>query len=113
VRYLLLFCGTIEGQRAYDALDDAALAERFGQVRVWFDTYGDKLGARGQLQPPGTATTVHLDRGEAPLVTDGPFLEGNACGSTRCWLCCTCCSTRAIWPATRPSGRTWRATRSG
>jgi hypothetical protein len=77
VRYLLLFCGTMDGQRAYEALDDATLAERFGQVREWFDAYGERLGARGQLQPPNTATTVHLERGDAPLVTDGPFLEGN------------------------------------
>jgi hypothetical protein len=77
VKYLLLFCGTLDGQRAYDALDDEALAARFAEVRRWFDAYGERLGARGQLQPPETATTVHLDRGGAPLVTDGPFLEGN------------------------------------
>jgi hypothetical protein len=77
VKYLLLFCGTMDGQRDYDALGDEALAARLGEVRRWFDEYGQRLGARGQLQPPDTATTVHLDRGEAPLVTDGPFLEGN------------------------------------
>jgi hypothetical protein len=77
MRYLLLFCGTMDGQRAYDELEDATLTERLGQVRAWFDTYGERCGARGQLQPPGTATTVHLERGDAPLVTDGPFLEGN------------------------------------
>jgi hypothetical protein len=77
VKYLLLFCGTTEGQREYEALGEEALAARFAEVRRWFDEYGDRLGARGQLQPPETATTVHLDRGAAPLVTDGPFLEGN------------------------------------
>jgi hypothetical protein len=77
VKYLLLFCGTMEGQREYEALSDDVLAARLNEVRRWFDTYGDRVGARGQLQPPETATTVHLDRGAEPLVTDGPFLEGN------------------------------------
>jgi hypothetical protein len=77
VKYLLLFCGTKEGQRAYEALDEATLAARLDEVRRWFAEYGHRVGARGQLQPPDTATTVHLDRGGAPLVTDGPFLEGN------------------------------------
>ncbi len=77
MKYLLLFCGTLDGQRAYDALDDEALAARLAEVRRWFDVYGERVGARGQLQPPETATTVHLDRGDVPLVTDGPFLEGN------------------------------------
>ena len=77
MKYLLLFCGTREGQRAYEALDDETLAARLGDVRRWFETYDGRLGAHGQLQPPETATTVHLDGGDAPLVTDGPFLEGN------------------------------------
>jgi hypothetical protein len=77
MKYLLLFCGTMDGQRAYEALDDEVLNARLAEVRRWFDAYGDRLGARGQLQPPDTATTVHLDRGGEPLVTDGPFLEGN------------------------------------
>ena len=38
MKYLLLFCGTMDGQRAYDALDDAALAARFAEVRRWFET---------------------------------------------------------------------------
>ena len=77
MKYLLLFCGTMDGQREYEALGDEALAARLDEVRRWFGEFGDRVGARGQLQPPDTATTVHLDRGEAPLVTDGPFLEGN------------------------------------
>jgi hypothetical protein len=77
VKYLLLFCGTQEDERAYEALDEATLAARFGEVRRWFEAYDGKFGAHGQLQPPDTATTVHLNRGDAPLVTDGPFLEGN------------------------------------
>jgi hypothetical protein len=76
VKYLFLLCDTQQGLREYRALDDETVAARLGAVRRWLDEHGDRIGARGQLQPPDTATTVHLD-GDAPLVTDGPFLEGN------------------------------------
>jgi hypothetical protein len=77
VKYMLLFCGTVEGQRAYEALSEEELSARYAQVRRWFGEHGSKVADGNQLQPPETATTVHLERGDKPMVVDGPFLEGN------------------------------------
>src|SRR4051812_26778414 len=74
---MLLFCGTVEGQRAYEALGEEELGPRLAEVGRWFGENGGRITESNQLQPPQTATTVHLDRGEEPIVTDGPFLEGN------------------------------------
>jgi hypothetical protein len=77
VKYMLLFCGTLEGQRAYDAMAPDELGARLAEVGRWFGEHQAKIGESNQLQPPDTATTVHHERGEQPMVTDGPFLEGN------------------------------------
>ncbi|MEY9890663.1 hypothetical protein ABIA35_000642 [Catenulispora sp. MAP12-49] len=36
---------------------------------------GDRILSSGQLEPSSTATTVRTAGGDAPAVTDGPFLE--------------------------------------
>lgn len=77
VKYMLLFCGTQEGQRAYDAMTREELEPRLAEVGRWFGEHRAKIVESNQLQPPETATTVHHDRGGEPMVTDGPFLEGN------------------------------------
>lgn len=77
VKYMLLFCGTVEGQRAYEALSEEELGARHAEVGRWFGEHGSKISETNQLQPPQSATTVHLERGERPMVVDGPFLEGN------------------------------------
>jgi hypothetical protein len=38
--------------------------------------HADKIRGGRKLQPATTATTVHLDGGSEPVVTDGPFVEG-------------------------------------
>jgi hypothetical protein len=77
VKYMLLFCGTREGQRAYEAMTPDELELRLAEVGRWFGEHRAKMVEGNQLQPPDTATTVHHDRGDEPMVTDGPFLEGN------------------------------------
>jgi hypothetical protein len=77
VKYMLLFCGTVEGQRAYEALSGEELGARHAEVGRWFGEHGAQIAESNQLQPPQAATTVHLDRGDRPMVVDGPFLEGN------------------------------------
>jgi hypothetical protein len=77
VKYMLLFCGTPEGQRAYDAMTPEELGPRLAEVGRWFGENRAKIVESNQLQAPETATTVHHDRGSEPMVTDGPFLEGN------------------------------------
>jgi hypothetical protein len=76
MKYLLLFCNTAEDAAAYAAKSPAELAELLGQVRSWIAEHGPKVGARGQLQPLDTATTVRFLGDGPPVVTDGPFLEG-------------------------------------
>jgi hypothetical protein len=77
MKYLLLFCGTREAQRAYDAMTPEELGPRLAEVGRWFGEHGARITDSHQLQPPDTATTVHHARGREPMVTDGPFLEGN------------------------------------
>jgi hypothetical protein len=74
---MLLFCGTQGGQRAYDALTPEELGPRLAEVGRWFGENQAKIVEGNQLQPPDTATTVHHERGSEPMITDGPFLEGN------------------------------------
>lgn len=76
MKYLLLFCNTAEDAAAYAAKSDDQRDELLGQVRSWIAEHGPKVGARGQLQPLDTATTVRFIGDAAPIVTDGPFLEG-------------------------------------
>jgi hypothetical protein len=77
MKYLFLFCGTVEQMREYETLRDEELAARLGAVRGWFETYGDRVTMSGRLQLPDAATTVRHGTGDAPLVTDGPFMEGH------------------------------------
>src|SRR3954462_8144757 len=54
VKYMLLFCGTVEGQRAYESLSDEELGSRHAQVGRWFGEHGQKIAESNQLQPPQT-----------------------------------------------------------
>jgi hypothetical protein len=76
MKYVLLFCGTDEDAKAFAALSDAELKERYAQVGRWFAENGAKMGATNQLQSPETATSVRFGPDGAAVVTDGPFLEG-------------------------------------
>jgi hypothetical protein len=76
MKYVLLFCGTPEDQAAFDALSQDDLAERYAAVGRWFAQHGAAITGSNQLGPREAATTVRLGGGQ-PLVTDGPFLEGN------------------------------------
>jgi hypothetical protein len=77
MKYMLLFCGTREAQRAFDAMTPAELAPRLAEVGRWFAENQSRIIESNQLAPPESATTVHLDRGDEPLITNGPYLEGN------------------------------------
>jgi hypothetical protein len=76
MKYVLLFCGTVEDQAVFDALSQEDLAERYGRVGQWFAQHESLITASNYLQPRETATTVRLGSGD-PLVIDGPYLEGN------------------------------------
>ena len=77
MKYILLFCGTEEDQAAFDALTPEQLRARYAEVGKWFMENGSNIGSTHQLQPPETATTVRFGGDGAPVVKDGPFIEGN------------------------------------
>src|SRR4051812_7019665 len=77
VKYMLLFCGTREAQRAFDAMRREELRPRLEQVGRWFGEYGSRITESNQLQPPDSATTVHLEGRDEPLIGNGAVLGGN------------------------------------
>jgi hypothetical protein len=76
MNYVLLFCGTQADQDAFSDLTPEELGARYGQVAQWFADNNAKIRDSNQLQPRETATTVRHGSG-GPLVSDGPFIEGN------------------------------------
>src|ERR671938_2100627 len=76
MKYVLLFCGTDEGARAFAALSPEQLRARYAQVGAWFAEHHSKIGATNQLEGPESATSVRFGPEGPPVVTDGPFLEG-------------------------------------
>lgn len=76
MKFVLLFCGTDEDAAAFTALSQAELAERYAQVGRWFADNRARIGPNNQLQGRETATSVRFGTGDAPMVIDGPFLEG-------------------------------------
>jgi hypothetical protein len=76
MKYVLLFCGTDEDAAAFAALSETQLADRYAEVGRWFAQNRARINGTNQLQGPETATSVRFGRGQSPVVTDGPFLEG-------------------------------------
>jgi hypothetical protein len=78
MKYVLLFCADQELTRAWEKETEEAKGTRYQEVYQWFETNAAKLGEGKQLQGPHTATTVRFpNSGGAPIVRDGPFIEGN------------------------------------
>ena len=76
MRYMLLFCGSDEDRRAFEAMTEEQLRARYAEVARWFSENDERIVASAQLQPRDAATTVRFAPEGEPLVTDGPFLEG-------------------------------------
>jgi hypothetical protein len=76
MKYVFLFCGTQEAQRAWEEMSEEARSAQYAQVGRWFAEHSAKIGPGNQLQPPHTATTVRFQDNGEPLVHDGPFMEG-------------------------------------
>ncbi len=75
MKYVLLFCGTPDDVRRYVEMSEADMQAQLARVGAWF---GDPRIRGGQrLAPKSSATTVRFGANGAPLVTDGPFIEGN------------------------------------
>lgn len=76
MKYLLMFVDTEEFAADLAAMSEPDLERAYDRVRQWFADHHDSITHHSQLMPPETATTVRLEGGEQPLVTDGPFMEG-------------------------------------
>jgi hypothetical protein len=76
MRYMLLFCGSDEDRRAFDAMTEEQLRARYVEVARWFSENDERIVASEQLQPRDAATTLRFASEGEPLVTDGPFVEG-------------------------------------
>ena len=77
MKYVLLFCGTAEDQRAWDAMPEEAKQQMYGPVMEWFERNQSRIRGGHELQSPDTATTVRFQADRKPIVTDGPYIEGN------------------------------------
>jgi hypothetical protein len=58
-------------------MTDEDRAAQYARVGAWFAEHQAIITGGNQLGWPTNATTVRWDRDDTPLVTDGPFLEGN------------------------------------
>ena len=76
MKYMLLFCGSEEDRRAFDAMTEEQMRARYGEVARWFSDHDQRILTTAQLQPRDAATTVRFPPAGDPLVIDGPFLEG-------------------------------------
>lgn len=77
MKYVLLFCGTRDDQRRFEAgMTEAERGQAYARVGAWFHEHGPRILSSEQLQAPSAATTVRFDNGR-PIVTDGPYIEGN------------------------------------
>ena len=83
MKYVLLFVGTEEFERDLEAMSPPERERAVQRVMEWMAANSDKIRGGNKLQPPETATTVRLDRGE-PVITDGPFVEGKEIVSGYC-----------------------------
>src|SRR5689334_5846563 len=71
-----MFVETEQFAKDLAAMDEPDRDRAYAAVAQWFAEHADKIIGHSHLRPPHTATTVRLDRGPEPLVTDGPYVEG-------------------------------------
>lgn len=75
MRYVLLFVDTEEFERELAEMGSADRERAYERVTEWMATNKDRIRGGNKLLSPETATTVRLDRGDEPVVTDGPYVE--------------------------------------
>ena len=76
MKYVLLFVETEKFERDLEEMSQADRDHAFMMVGKWMAEHADKIVGRNKLKPAYTATTVRLDQGSEPMITDGPFVEG-------------------------------------
>jgi hypothetical protein len=84
MKYVLLFVETEEFEKDLAAMSPADRDRAFALAGKWFADHADKIRGGSKLQGVHTATTVRLDGGGEPIITDGPFIEGKEVVSGYC-----------------------------
>ena len=75
MKYVLMFVETEQYAADLEAMAPDDRDRAYALVAQWMEAHSDKIRGHRKLMGPHTATTVRLDQG-APVVTDGPFVEG-------------------------------------
>jgi hypothetical protein len=76
MKYVLLFVETEQFEKDFEAMSQADRDRASHLAYKWMADHADKIRGGSKLQSASTATTVRLDAGSEPLITDGPFVEG-------------------------------------
>lgn len=76
MRYVLLFVETEEFSQKLEAMSQDDRDRAYARVGKWMADHADHLRGGNKLAAPDTATTIRLDAGPEPVITDGPFVEG-------------------------------------
>ncbi len=84
MRYVLLFVETEKFENDLAAMTPDDRAGAYQSVSKWLADHAGQITAGSKLQGAHTATTVRLDHGDEPLITDGPFVEGKEIVSGYC-----------------------------
>jgi hypothetical protein len=77
MKYILLFCDTKEHRQEWESMPEDARTQAYARIGQWFEANGAVMRGGNELQSPDTATTVRFNGSGEPIVTDGPFVEGN------------------------------------
>jgi hypothetical protein len=75
VKYVLLFVDTEQFANDLQAMGPAERERAYDRVHEWYANHAGVIRGGRKLQAPEAATTVRLGGG-APVITDGPFVEG-------------------------------------
>ncbi|WP_062355471.1 YciI family protein [Herbidospora yilanensis] len=76
MKYVLMFVETEEFAKELEAMGALEREDAYAAVGRWFAEHATKITHHTHLAPVHTATTMRLRRGDEPVVTDGPFVEG-------------------------------------
>lgn len=76
MKYVLLFVETEKFEQDFEAMTQADRDRASQLAHQWMADHAGKIRGGSKLQPASTATTVRLDTGSEPVITDGPFVEG-------------------------------------
>lgn len=77
MKYVFLFCNSNQEQAQWESMPEDVRTQAYSRINEWFETNASVFGPGHELQPPSTATTVRFNGSHEPLVTDGPYIEGN------------------------------------